>query len=74
MAASDRLHALIERVTPTSALRPDGTWPLGTAPYTIETPDHGSRRVRITLPDGDTVSGTGATVDAALDALEAKLG
>lgn len=42
------------------------------APYTIDTLAGDRRRIRVVGDDGDTVTGTGDTLEAALAALEAK--
>lgn len=73
----DRLHALVAKIHPPfEGFEERGHCCEGVHDpvYRIEEPKPGLRRIRITDPaTGDTISGTGATLDEALTALEAKL-
>lgn len=46
----------------------------GGAPYSIHTLPDGGRRVLVVSGDGDILAGSGATLDAAIAALERKTG
>lgn len=83
LTRADRLEAVVRRLCPktAAAYAKTGQWsaPDGKsdrfrqAPWIISTLADGSQRIAITADDGDVVSGTGATIEAALTALEAKV-
>lgn len=85
---AERLAAIVSKVQPAlvkAHAATGGKWD-GTAPYVIEGPGPlpatqyspalaaGMRRVKVTSVDGDSYAGVGPTVEAAIAALEQKLG
>ena len=79
---AERLAAIVAKVHPAYAAEhaKTGRWPGATAPYVVEGPGPlpnlaaGMRRVKVASADGDSYAGVGPTVDAAIAALEKKLG
>lgn len=82
---AERLMAVVEKMAPDAAAHyraTGGEWPVRTdlsrpapsAPYTIEPLPGDRTRIRVINADGDVFSGVGATVEAAIAALETKAG
>jgi hypothetical protein len=77
---ADRLLAILDVLAPDKARlhAETGLWGAPTdkssCPYDIVSFPDGSRRVRVTTADGDVMTGTGASLDAALATLERKAG
>lgn len=68
LARARALHAQPDLDLPAAAV-PD----VNAGSYVINTKNDGSIRVTVTNPDGDSLSGNGATLADAITALEAKL-
>ena len=71
----ERLKAIILKYAPglAGAVK-SGDWGPRGAPYVITTTPDGGQNVRVTNTEGDSVGGSGSDLNAALAALEKKVG
>lgn len=71
---AERLNAVLSHISPTLKAAVEQGWGPAGSPYQIDE-FNGKRRIRVTDPEsGETYSGVGETIEAALAKLEARVG